>query len=391
MQRQPTECRSPGSIVRIDGYELACSLPEVIGNSRVFFDSRRALVVAVTTADGTVGWGETWAMPAAASAVIRDSLGRIILGMDVRGPRPIWQALERTLGYDRRGLTHMAISALDIAVWDAAARSAKVSVAALLGGALRDNIAAYVSGPFLKPGPDPYRDFDADIDSYLQAGFRAIKMRMGVAPRTDGERLRRVRKRVGADFPLMVDLNEGTSLRGALAYGDAFRDSQLIWLEEPIAHDNFEGYVRLSGALPMALAGGESLFGLSAFRDYVARGALEIVQPDRAVCGGFSEGLRIAALCQAFDVPLVPHVWGTGINFCAALQFAAILPPSRAPGLAYPLLEFDYSHNPLRDAFGSFAVSADGTVPIPQGPGLGLDVDVCRLGPFVTGHWMMEA
>lgn len=390
MQRRPTHGLSPGSVVRIDGYELACSLPEVIGNSRVFFDSRSALVVAVTTADGTVGWGETWAMPAAASAVIRDSLGHAVLGMDVRGPRRVWDALERTLGYDRRGVTHMAFSAIDIAVWDAAARSAKVSIAALLGGALRDKVAAYVSGPFLKPGPDPYRDFDADIDSYLQAGFRAIKMRMGVAPRTDGERLRRVRDRVGADFPLMVDLNEGATLRGALAYGEAFQDSRLIWLEEPIRHDNLDGYVRLSRALPMALAGGESLFGLGAFRDYVSRGALEIVQPDLALCGGFSEGLRIAALCQAFDVPLVPHVWGTGINFCAALQFAAILPPSRAPGFAYPLLEFDFSHNPLRDAFGTFAVSSDGTVPIPQGPGLGIDVDVSRLEPFATGHWTVE-
>jgi D-galactarolactone cycloisomerase len=391
MQRPATRSVAPGSVVRIDGFELACSLPEVIGNSRVFFDNRRALVVAVTTADGTMGWGETWAMPAAASAVIRDSLGRAVLGMDVRAPRQVWNALERTLGYDRRGVSHMAFSAIDIAVWDAAARSANVSIAALLGGALRDKVAAYVSGPFLKPGPDPYRDFDADIDSYLHAGFRAIKMRMGVAPRTDGERLRRVRKRVGADFPLMVDLNEGASPRSALAYGEAFRESRLVWLEEPIAHDNLDGYVRLSRALPMALAGGESLFGVAAFRDYVSRGALDIVQPDLALCGGFSEGLRIAALCQAFEAPLVPHVWGTGINFCAALQFTAILPPSRAPGFAYPMLEFDFSHNPLRDAFGSFAVSPDGTVPIPQGPGLGIDVDVDRLEPYVTARWRVEA
>jgi D-galactarolactone cycloisomerase len=390
-QQPAARTAPPGRVVRIDGYELACALPEVIGNSRVFFDSRRALVIAITTADGTVGWGETWAMPAAASAVIRDSLGRAVLGMDVHGPRRIWDAMERTLGYDRRGVTHMAFSAIDLAVWDAAARSSGVSIAALLGGALRDKVAAYVSGPFLKPGPDPYRDFDADIDSYLKAGFRAIKMRMGVSPRTDGERLRRVRDRVGADFPLMVDLNEGASLRSALVFGEAFRESQLVWLEEPIAHDNLDGYVRLSRALPMALAGGESLFGLGAFRDYVSRGALEIAQPDLALCGGFSEGLRIAALCQAFDVPVVLHVWGTGINFAAALQFSAILPPSRAPGFAYPMFEFDYSDNPLRDAFGSFGVAADGTVPIPQGPGLGIDIDVSRFEHLVTGHWTVEA
>jgi D-galactarolactone cycloisomerase len=382
--------KAPGSIVRIDGYELACPLPEVIGNSRVFFDSRRALAVSVTTADGTVGWGETWAMPAAAGAFIRDSLGRAVLGRDARAPRQVWSAMERTLNVDRRGLTHMAFSAIDLAVWDAAARSAQVSVAALLGGALRDRIPAYVSGPFLKPGPDPYRDFDADIDSYLKAGFRAIKMRMGVAPRTDGERLRRVRGRVGADFPLMVDLNEGATLTDAPAYGEAFRESRLGWLEEPIRHDDLEGYARLARELPMPLAGGESLYGLGGFRDYLARGALRIAQPDLALCGGFSEGLRIAALCQAFDVPLVPHVWGTGINFCASLQFAAILPAARTAGFPYPLFEFDYSHNPLRDAFGSFTVAADGSVPVPQGAGLGIEIDPSRFGHLVTGHWTVE-
>ena len=141
----------------------------------------------------------------------------------------------------------------------------------------------------------------------------------------------------------------------------------------------------------MALAGGESLFGLAAFRDYVARGALAIVQPDLALCGGFSEALRIAALCRAFDAPLVPHVWGTGINFCASLQFAAILPSSRGPGLTYPLFEYDYSYNPLRDAFGTFAVSGDGTVPVPSGPGLGVEIDVARFEHLVTERWTMEA
>jgi D-galactarolactone cycloisomerase len=137
----------------------------------------------------------------------------------------------------------------------------------------------------------------------------------------------------------------------------------------------------------MALAGGESLFGLRAFRDYVARGGLEIVQPDLALCGGFSEGLRIAALCAAFDVPLVPHVWGTGINFCAAMQFTTILPQSPGAGLAYPLFEFDTSANPLRDAFGSFGIAPDGTVTPPAGPGLGIEITLQRFHQFVTGHW----
>jgi D-galactarolactone cycloisomerase len=382
---------SQSRIVRIDGYELRCRLPEVIGNSSRFFDERGALLLSVTAADGTVGWGETWAMPAAAAAALRSSLAAAVLALDTPTPRAAWDAMARTLGYDRRGVSLMAMSAIDIALWDAAARRAEVPIASLLGGALRDRLPAYVSGPFLKPGADPYRDHNAEIDTYLRAGFRAMKLRMGVAPRTDARQLSRVREHVGPDFALMVDLNEGATLRTALAYGEAFREHDLVWLEEPIRHDNLPGYRRLAQALPMALAGGEALIGLAPFRDYLAAGALDIVQPDLALCGGFSEGLRIAALADAFEVPLIPHVWGTGINFAASLQFAAVLPSTRGPGLQYPLFEVDPSFNPLRDAFGAFALAADGTLAVPDGPGLGIDVDPRRFAPHVIEHWSMTA
>jgi D-galactarolactone cycloisomerase len=383
--------RSGTRIIRVDGYEVRCALPEIIGNSRVFFDQRSALLVAVTTADGAVGWGETWAMPAAAAAVIRSGLGRTVLGQDAAAPRRVWDAMTRTLGYDRRGVSHMAMSALDLATWDAAARRAGVPIASLLGGALRDRIPAYVSGPFLKPGPDPYRDFDADIESYLAAGFRAMKLRMGIAPRTDAAHLTRVRKRVGPDFPLMVGLNEGATYRIALVYGDAFRDAGLVWLEEPVRHDNLPAYGKLAGALPMALAGGEALIGVTPFRDFLAAGALDIVQPDLALCGGFSEGLRIAALADAFEVPLLPHVWGTGINFCASLQFVAILPEGKGPGVRYPLFEYDFSFNPLRDAFGTFPLDADGAVRVPTGPGLGIEIEPAMFAPHVIDRWSIAA
>jgi D-galactarolactone cycloisomerase len=385
------ERNAPSRIVRIDGYELRCRLPEVIGNSSRFFDHRSALVVSVTAADGTVGWGETWAMPAAAGAAIRSGLAQAVLGQDGATPRPVWDAMARTLGYDRRGVSTMAMSAIDIAVWDGAARRAGVPIAALLGGALRSRLPAYVSGPFLKPGPDPYRDFDDDIDAYLEAGFRAIKLRMGVAPKVDARRLAGARERVGADFALMVDLNEGATLRSALAYGEAFRAHDLLWLEEPIRHDNLSGYTRLARALPMALAGGEALLGLAPFRDFLSAGALDIVQPDLALCGGFSEGLRIAALAEAFEVPLMPHVWGTAINFCASLQFAAVLPETRGPGLRYPLFEVDPSFNPMRDAFGAFPLGPDGTIAVPPGPGLGIEIDPRRFAPHVVDQWSIAA
>lgn len=378
-------------IVRVDGFEIACDLPEPIGNAMRFFDRRVTLLLRLTDADGHVGWGETWSMPGAAATVLRTGLAQAVLAQRNGTPRGLWNAMAQTLTYDRRGVTLMAMSAVDIAAWDLVGRRAGKPIAQVLGGALREDVQAYVSGPFLKPGADPYRDFDRDIDGYLGQGFTAMKLRLGLDARAESALLARLRQRVGDDFPLMVDLNEGASVRSALDVARRFAEHDIVWLEEPIRHDNLPGYVRLAKALPMALAGGEALIGVTPFRDFLAQGALDIVQPDLALCGGISEGMKIAALAEAHGVPLVPHVWGTAINFFASLQFIAGLPEVRGPGLRYPLFEFDPSFNPFRDMFGAVAVRDDGRIAIPDGPGLGIEIDPKRFERYVVDTWGITA
>lgn len=374
-------------IARIDGFEIACTLPEPIGNAMRFFDRRVTLLVRLTDSDGQVGWGETWSMPGAAAAAIRGGLAQAVLAQADGAPRVLWNAMGQTLTYDRRGVSTMAMSAIDIAAWDLAARRAGMPVARLLGGAVRHEVPAYVSGPFLKPGGDPYRDFERDIDGYLRDGFKAMKLRLGLDARAEGALLARLRRRVGDAFPLMADLNEGATVRSALVFAQHFAPSDLVWLEEPIRHDNLPGYVQLSKALPMALAGGEALLGVTPFRDFLAQGALDVVQPDLALCGGFTEGLKIAALADAYGVPVVPHVWGTAINFFASLQFIAGLPELRGPGLRYPLFEFDPSYNPFRDMCGAVGVRPDGRIAIPDGPGLGIEVDPQQFREHLVDQW----
>lgn len=379
----------PPRIMRIDGYELACRLAEPIGNSQQTFDTRTALLVAVTTDRGDVGWGETWAYPAAAGALIRANFGPLLLGGDATAPLAAWHRMVPRIGYDRRGISMMAISALDLALWDVAGRIAGKPVSALLGGRLREAVPAYVSGPFMKPGSDPYRDFPADVASYLDAGFRAIKIRLGSEPRADGATAAAVRKRIGDAMPLMVDLNEGFTLQGATEIARRLADADLTWLEEPIRHDDLPGYLRLARELSMPLAGGEALIGLNAFRDYLVGGAFGFVQPDLALCGGLTEAMRIAALADAFDVPVVPHVWGTVVNFQAALHFAACLRERRGR-LRTPLFEYDPSENPLRTAFATHPLDGEGRIAVPDAPGFGLDLSPERLAPFVTGHWTIQ-
>lgn len=377
------------SIVRVDGFELSVKLAETVGNSRQMFDRRSTLLLRVTGSDGAIGWGETWAYPAAAAALAREVFAPALIGRDATTPRASWAAMAARLGYDRRGISVMTLGGLDMALWDLAGRIADVPVHALLGGRLRDRIPAYASGPFMKPGPDPYRDFAADIDGYLAAGFRAIKLRMGHEPIRDGAVAREVRARIGEAMPLMVDLNEGFSVEGAVAIARRLAEADLVWLEEPIAHDDLPGYRRLARDCPIALAGGEALIGLRGFRDHLTAGVFDFIQPDLGLCGGFTEGMRIAALCDAFEVAVVPHVWGSIVNFQASLHFAACLQERRGR-LHWPLFEYDPSENPLRTAFGSHPLDSDGAVAVPDGPGLGLDLDAEHLAPFITDQWTIR-
>jgi D-galactarolactone cycloisomerase len=380
---------NPPRIVRVEAFALSARLSERVGNSRQMFDRRDALLLRVTSDCGRSGWGETWAYAAAAAALIRETFAPALIGLDATAPRAAWHAMAARLGYDRQGISVMALGGLDLALWDLAGQIAGRPVHALLGGRLRDAIPAYVSGPFMKPGPDPYRDFEADIAGYLDGGFRAIKLRMGTEPARDGAVAARVRAQIGDAMPLMVDLNEGFTVEGARAIAGRLAAVDPSWLEEPIAHDDLPGYRRLAAATPIPLAGGEALSGLRAFRDTLAAGVLDFVQPDLGLCGGLTEAMRISALCEASGVALVPHVWGSIVNFQASLHFAACLPETRGR-LRWPLFEYDPSENPLRTAFGNHPLDGAGAVAVPDGPGLGLDLTPERLAPFVTDHWTID-
>ena len=377
--------RSGDRICSIEGFELGYDLPEAMGNALRSFTRRGTLLIRLTTVSGQVGWGETWAFARPAASLIREGLAPLVLGAASDAPRRLSAEMMRRVVPDRRGLANMAVSALDIALWDLFARSEAQPLHAVLGGALRDRLPAYASGPLLPEGADRYRDLDAEVQDYIDAGFAAVKIRAGLSPAEDEPAMRRVRKILGPDRRFMVDLNEGSTERDTLSLARRTEDLDLAWIEEPVRHDNLPAYRSLAARLPVALAGGESFFGLPAFRDPVAERTLDIVQPDLALCGGVTEMLGVAGLTEAFDLPLIPHVWGSAVNFLASMQIAAVL---RQPaGSDLPLLECDMAYNPLRDRIFPARPERDGTIPLPDGAGLGVEIDIDRLSDFVIDHW----
>lgn len=294
------------------------------------------------------------------------------------------------LGYDRRGISHMAVSALDMAVWDASARAQAVPMFSKLGGALRHSVAAYATGPFLRPGPDPYAGFVEEVETCAKANFKVVKLRLG-RDITQAEKIvRTLRKTFKDDIVFAADFNQGLSLLDARDADSRLAEHRLLWIEEPIPYDDLAGYRSLAASMRTPLAGGESLFGLEAAKQYLQADALHIFQPDIALCGGITEALRIATLASAFNVPVTPHVWGTGVNLFASLHYAATLPGTRLRNLEFPLMEIDVTFNPLRSLVGEVTLNANGEVEIPHGPGIGVDVSIEHLAPYITEHWVIK-
>ena len=376
-------------IVRIEGFALSCAMPREAGNATRTFTERRSLLVRLTTAGGLSGWGETWAFADASAAFIRSVLAPTVLGADITAPRALQAAMLRRVVPDRRGQAHMALSAIDIAAWDAFGRACGQSIAGLLGGRLRDSVSTYASGPLMPAGADRYDGFEEAVTGFAKAGFKAVKLRVGVGPARDEAAIRTARTILGPDTDLMIDLNEGSTVHDTLELAARVSDIGLRWIEEPVPHDDLPAYREIAARLPVPLSGGESFCGAGAFREAIATRALAIVQPDIALAGGITETMRIAGLCDTFGLPMIPHVWGAGVNFLAGLQIASLTTtPQGARPL--PLFEYDTSHNPLRAAVLDPTPGADGTIPVPDGPGLGLAIDPEALAPYVTDHWSIE-
>jgi D-galactarolactone cycloisomerase len=377
-------------IVRLRGFVVSHRLAEPQGNASGYYDLRSSLVVELEGENGVSGWGETWHSPQPCAALIRHGLGQAVLGADARNPRALVEALGRLRGYDRGGLTAMAISALEMAAYDLAARSEGRPIYALLGGSLRDRVGAYAAGPYFKPGGDPYRAYPQEATEYLRTGFRAIKAKIGVSPSADEGAVAALRKAGGDDVALMVDANQGLTAAVALETARRLVPHRLTWLEEPVPPEDFAGYRRIAQSSPVPISAGEALGELGAFATLLASG-VSVVQPDLSVCGGFLAALDIAALAKAEGAVVVPHVWGTGINLHATLQLLALLPAaSSGVSTRFPWLEVDRSPNPLRTLWGEPAVVGDGTVSIPDGPGLGIDIKREDFVPFLNDHWMLE-
>ena len=387
-------------ITRITSHILRVPLGDkLFYSSQAAFPERNSFLVRIETDEGAVGWGEggQYGPAEPVAACIDHVLGPRLLGRDPTEPVRIAEELYAfSRDFGQKGTYVEAISALDIALWDLAGKAAGLPVWKLMGGAFRDRVAAYATGCYY---PEAFHDLPAQIErltaeasSYAGSGFGALKVKIGLLrPRDDLARLAAIREAVGPDIDLLVDANHAYNAATAVRMARAMEDLEIRWFEEPVPPEDHDGYRAVRAKTTIPIAGGEAEFTRYGFRDLVAGGCVDVVQPDLAVCGGFSEFGKILALATSHNLATIPHVWGSGIAVAAALQAIAVVPPfpftaNPLPLVNEPMIEFDRTPNPLRDDLLTerFALE-DGALRVPSGPGLGVSVREDVLAEYFGG------
>jgi len=376
----------------VDAVWLHCPLPEAKQHTSDFgrmtaFDS---VIVTIRTEDGLVGFGEAKAAVGSAGngvalvAIIENELRPLLVGEDARNITRLWNRMmngsraelaERfgrpmpILG--RRGIHVAAISGIDLALWDIAGKARGCSVLELVGGACRDRVKAYGSGGWGDKGK-----IGPELKGYVAQGFKAAKMRFGAMDGRAGNalaesllRVRAAREAIGRDIDLMVDAHGTMNVAQAKRFCEGAAELELRFVEEPVMTDDRLGLAEVRAASVLPIAAGESEFTRFDFAELIERRAVDVLQPDLAITGGFSEGLKIAALCEAHRLELSPHCWGSAISFRAALTLAFV-------SSAGVYMEVPMGADPLLREMASIDLELkDGTLGQPTGPGWGVEPD----------------
>jgi D-galactarolactone cycloisomerase len=366
---------------------LESALSEPFAYSRAWYDTRTAMVVEIETDDGLVGWGECYG-PARITAAVVQTIAPWLIGQDPLRTEFLWQMIyARLRDHGQKGAVIEGLSGIDIALWDIKGKHFGVPMHRLLGGPLRSEVQAYATGLYRRKSGDPLRYLAEEAGGYVAEGFKAVKLKVGFGMEEDAAVTRAVREAIGPDVALMVDANHAYDAVAAIRLGRMIEPLDIGWFEEPVPPEDVAGYREVKAALSIPIAGGECEFTRFGFRDLLASRAIDIIQPDTCAAGGLSECKKIADMAEAFGVRYNPHVWGTGIAIAASLQLLAVLPSHTPHSLApvEPMLEFDRTEHPIRQSLLLQPIEhVKGVVRVPDGPGLGIEVDRAALARFAV-------
>lgn len=331
-----------------------------------------SLLIRVMTDQGLDGWGEAFGFRAVNSAklAVDQLIAPLCLGRDAGQIRPLMQDIYHKLQvFGRSGPLFYAISAVDIALWDIAGKVANLPLHRLLGGGGAD-LPCYAS---LVRFSEPSRVREG-VRGALNAGFRALKIHEVTLPA-----IRAAREECGSEVELMVDVNSAWTLNEALTLVAPLEELQLKWLEEPLwPPENWDGLAQLRRRSRIPIAAGENVSTLMDFDRMLTKEAVDFVQPSPAKMGGISELRQVFPIAAVHNIPVMPHSFYDGPGLLAAIHATAAL------GSKDSMIEwrmFDLEAHWYGDTFAP----TGGRIPVPQGAGLGIELD-----PDVVRHYRVS-
>jgi len=343
------------------------------------------LICEVFTDNGLVGIGNAALSPPVTKEVIDLYLKPLLIGADPWDIEFLWQHMYRkTMAFGRKGIAMVAISAVDIALWDLLGKSAKQPVYRLLGGRTKPRISVYASRLY----STPLEELAREAARYKSEGYKAMKLRFGWGPAdgADGMQknvalVRTVRETVGDSVDIMADAYMGWNLDYAKRMLPLLEPFHLRWLEEPVVPDDIHGYAELTRCGRIPIAGGEHEHTLFGFRDLIEARAVDYIQFDTNRVGGLTQARKIAALAEAHQIPVIPHA-GQMHNYHVVM--ASLNSPMAE---FFPPVDVEVGNELFWYIFKGEPMPKDGFIDLNENvPGLGLTVDEAGLKRFeVTG------
>lgn len=294
--------RAPIQRIEVATYKIPTDRPESDGTLE--WDNT-VIVVVHATAGSETGVGYTYGDPSVAT-LIHDLLAKVVEGGDAMAVRANWEAMvSRCRNLGRPGIVSMAISAVDVALWDLKARLLGLPLVTLLGQ-VREGVLVYGSGGFTSYTNS---QLEEQLSNWVASGISRVKMKIGRDARADCERVRLARRAIGEKAELFVDANGAYSRKQALDQAEAFTNSGVTWFEEPVSSDDLEGLRLMRDRAPseIEIAAGEYGYSSDYFRRMLEAGAVDVLQADATRCGGITGFLDAAVLCTVHHLPLSAH------------------------------------------------------------------------------------
>ncbi|MCL7749510.1 mandelate racemase/muconate lactonizing enzyme family protein [Halalkalibacter alkaliphilus] len=367
-------------ITKVISQWVRIPLENPVGFSIKTLKHREHLMVRIQSDAGIEGVGfclqDTSAKPA--KAVVDELLGPMLIGEDPRDIAKLWDRMYfQTVRAGRRGNVLVALSAIDIALWDHQAKAAGMPLHKLLGS-FRDEVPCYASGGYYYEGADMFPRLEQEIRSYVNLGYKAIKIKVGrLDASTEAKRVALTRDIIGPDIKLMVDANQSyLDVNECMDLCKRIEEHDITFFEEPMPMDMIEGYNRLKRQTSIPLATGEIGATRWEFQEMIKQGCLDYVQHDATQCGGVSEWMKITTLAGAQGVTVAPHYfWDVHVHLaCAAREVAYV-----EKFIGTDVTNFDLViSNP-------YQLTPRGTLAPPNSLGLGIEWD-----EEAIKHYLME-